>query len=132
VDEKLVVDQRIGIDDADGIAVRRGILAGSRADILHAAGAIFDHDRMAEPLAQLFAERTHEDVADAAGARGGERPDRPRRPLLRARGKAHRDKGYDNSDPTQINASHGNSPWRCNHAITVCAMRSRSTDLALS
>src|SRR5215470_1297346 len=83
-DQELVVDDRIGIDDADGVAVGGRVLAGSGADILHATWTIFDHDGMAEPLAQLLAERAHKDVADATGTRRGERANGPRRPILRA------------------------------------------------
>jgi hypothetical protein len=87
LEQELVVDHRVGIDDADGVAVGRGILAGPGADHLRAAGTVLDHDRLAQPLTQLLAERAHEDVADAAGAGGGQRADRARRPILRRRAK---------------------------------------------
>ena len=90
LDQELVVDDRIGIDDADRIAVGRRILAGPRADILHAARPVLDHDRLAERGPEFFAERAHEDVADAAGAGGGEHADRPRRPVILRRGRDRR------------------------------------------
>ena len=91
LEQELVVDHRIGIDDADGVAVGRRILAGARGDIAGAAGLVLDHQRLAEALAQRVVEHAHEDVADAAGARGGEDVDRPvgidRRPGRRAAGQ---------------------------------------------
>ena len=76
LEEVLVVDHRIGIDDADRVAVRRRILAGARGDVAGAARTILDDQRLTETLVQFLAEHAHEDVADAAGARGGEHVDR--------------------------------------------------------
>ena len=75
LEEVLVVDHRIGIDDADRVTVRLRILAGVRADVAGAAGAVLDDQRLAEALVQFLAKNAHEDVADAAGARGGEHMD---------------------------------------------------------
>ncbi len=82
LEEVLVVDHRIGIDDADRVAVRLRILAGARADIAGAAGTILDDQRLAEALVHFLAEHAHEDVADAAGARGGEHVDRAGRVVV--------------------------------------------------
>jgi hypothetical protein len=73
---ELVVDHRIGIDDADGVAVRRRVLAGARGDVAGAAGLVLDDQRLAEAFAQRVVEHAHEDVAEAAGARRGEHADR--------------------------------------------------------
>ena len=83
LEQPLVIDQRIGIDDADRVAVRRRLAARARADVLHAARPVLDHDRLAQALAQLFPERAHEDVADPARAGGREHADRPAGIVLR-------------------------------------------------
>jgi hypothetical protein len=82
LEEVLVVDHRIGIDDADRVAVRRRVLAGARGDIAGTAGAVVDDQRLAEALVQFLAEHAHEDIADAAGARGGEHVDRLARVIV--------------------------------------------------
>ena len=84
LEEELVVDHRIGIDDADRVAVGHRILARARGDIAGTAGAVVDDQRLTEALVQFFAKHAHEDVADAAGARGGEHVDRLARVIVGA------------------------------------------------
>jgi hypothetical protein len=83
LEQELVVDQRIGIDDADGVAVRRRFRAGARGDVAGAAGAVLDDQRLAEARPHFLAQDAHEDIADAAG---GENADRPGRPFIGGRG----------------------------------------------
>ena len=73
---ELVQRQHLVRQDADGVAVVGRLGAGAAGDVHAAAGAVLDHDRLAEPLLQLVAERAHEDVAGAAGAVGGDDADR--------------------------------------------------------
>src|SRR6185437_10043693 len=75
-EQELVIDHRVCIDDADGVAVGRRILALARGDIAGAAGLVLDDQRLAETALQRVVQDAHEDIADAAGARGREDADR--------------------------------------------------------
>src|SRR5262249_42065590 len=77
-----VVDDRVGIEDADRVAVAGRVRAGARADVLRAARAVVDDQRLAPILADLLAHRAREDVAQAAGAGVGDDADRARRIVL--------------------------------------------------
>ena len=99
LEQELVVEHRVGVGDADGVAVRRRVRAGAGAGVHRAAGAVLDDQRLAPLLAQLLAERAHEDVAQAPGAGGGDGLHRPRRPVLRG-GRRRRRRG-----PTTIESS---------------------------
>src|SRR5947208_1335890 len=85
LEQNLVVGNRLRVEDADRIAVGRRFSAGARADILHAAGTILDHDRLVPALDQFVSERAHGNIADPAGTGGGQRPDRTRGVILRER-----------------------------------------------
>ena len=87
LEQELIVDERLARNDADGVAVGRGLRAGAGADVERPARPVLDHDRLAEALVQLLGERAHEDVAGAAGARRGDDADRARGIVLRRSGQ---------------------------------------------
>src|SRR5262245_56808019 len=136
LEEILIVDQRIRIDDADGVAVRRCLGAGARGDVALPAGAVVDDDRLAEALVHLLAEHAHEDVADAAGARGGDHVDRLVGVVLRRGWKGQRDErdeqncytGHCHPLPFSLDTivtppgalSLFHSPWPCPYARHIC------------
>ena len=82
LEQELIVRNRLRVEYANGIAVGRRFGASARADILHAAGAVLDDDRLPPALEQFVAERAHEDIADPAGAGGRESSDRTRGIIL--------------------------------------------------
>ena len=55
LEQELVVGHRLRIEDANGVAVGRRLGAGARAEVLHAAGPVFDDDRLSPALVQLVA-----------------------------------------------------------------------------
>jgi hypothetical protein len=82
LEQELAEHQRLARNDAQRVAVGRGFRAGAGADVEGAAGPVLDDDRLAEALVQLVAERTHEDIAGAAGAGADDHPDRTVRVVL--------------------------------------------------
>ena len=57
-----------------------------RADHAAGAGAVLDHDRLAELLLQHVADQARRHVGRSSGAEGNDDPDRPRRVILRETG----------------------------------------------
>jgi hypothetical protein len=86
----LVIDNRLTRKDADGVAVRRGLRAGPRADVQGAARPVLHHDRLAQRLLQFVRKRTGEDVAAASSAKRDDHANGPRRVILGGRSSAER------------------------------------------
>src|SRR5262245_36000900 len=64
------------------VAVRDGLGDRVGADIAACAGAVLDHDLLAEPVAQLLRDDARNDVRAAAGREGYDQADRSLRPSV--------------------------------------------------
>jgi hypothetical protein len=71
-------DLRVGAQE-QGVAVGRRARSGFHRHVAVGAGAVVDHDRLAERLAQLRREDARERVGRPAGRVGDQQPDRARR-----------------------------------------------------
>ena len=71
------------------IAVRRSLCDDIRADDAAAAGAVLDHERLAELLLQLMTQCAGEDVGRAGGRRGRKHPHQACRPRPLRAGGSH-------------------------------------------
>ncbi len=105
LEQELVVEHRIGIGDADGVAVGRRVRAGAGAGVHRSARPVLDDQRLAPFDAQLLAERAHEDVGEAAGAGGGDRLDRAARPVVLRRGGSSDGGGAERGEAAVLRAS---------------------------
>src|ERR1700676_1459807 len=85
----------------DRVAVGRGMRGGFRGDHLRTAALVVDHDRLAEYLIELRADKAADDVARAAGGIRNDHPDG-------ARGKMRRLRTRDRMG-TEYRYAHGGS-----------------------
>ncbi len=76
---------RAGLTEQQGIAVRIGAFHDLGADAAIAAAAIFDHEGLAERVADFLAEDARGRVGRATGGKGHDQPDRAGRIILRLR-----------------------------------------------
>jgi len=74
---------------AERVAVGRRLRDEVHADVPACAGAVLDHDRLSERLAERRRERAAKRVDDRARRERADEADRLRRPALRPRGRAH-------------------------------------------
>jgi hypothetical protein len=69
--------------DKDAVAVRLGLGDRSCADRAACAGAVLDHDGLAEFSRKPIEHQSRHDIGGAAGAKGNGRLDKARRPGFR-------------------------------------------------
>ena len=87
--EHRVDDVRIG-DEQQRVAVRRRANDRFGGDAVAGGAAIFDDERLAEPLRQYCSGQPRDDVGGAARRKADQQMDRPRRISVGARAAQHR------------------------------------------
>jgi hypothetical protein len=82
------IDGVVRRDEADGVAIGRLREHVLHADIAAGAGAILDHERLAELLRQILPEEARDRVVRPTGRKRNNEVDRPRRIIDRQTGCA--------------------------------------------
>ena len=102
-----------------GVAVGSRLRDGIGADDAAAAGAVLDHERLAELALQRVGEGTAQDVGSAGRRRGRDQPHQPGRPLRLRAGGADRQQGQT-CDDGATSGKHEITP-----AIIACVLAKR-------
>src|SRR3977135_3906705 len=77
IEHQRVDGERVVVDEAERVAVGRGLGAGLRAGNAARAALVLDHERLAEPGREFVRSGAHDDVGHAAGRDRNDHPDRP-------------------------------------------------------
>jgi hypothetical protein len=83
-EHELVQRERGRTRHQNGIAVGRGLGGGHRPDIASSAGAVVDHELLAELVGEVLRHAAPQQVHRAAGGKRDDQHDRARGPDLRA------------------------------------------------